>query len=160
MRIETTTRELFTFEELLEDIKDKAVENLYDLNVNYEWFEGVYMDADDIGLKINSFDVDRASYCKMEYVDDFQTVIASIIRNHGAHCDTTKTAKEYEAQIKFDEEGDIENLEELEKDFLKAISEDYLDMLRKEYEYLTREEAIIETIKANEYEFTAEGKLA
>jgi len=160
MRIETITRELFKFEELPEDIKDKAVENLYDINVDYGWWESVYMDAEDIGLKINSFDVDRANYCNMEYIDDFQTVIVSIIRNHGAHCETTKTAKEYESQIKFDEEGDIENLDELQDDFLKAISKDYLVMLRKNFEYRMSAEAIIETIKANDYEFTAEGKLA
>ena len=33
-------------------------------------------------------------------------------------------------------------------------------MLRNEYEYLTSEEAVIESIRANEYEFTEDGKLA
>jgi len=32
-------------------------------------------------------------------------------------------------------------------------------MLQKEYEYETSEEAIVETIKANEYEFTEDGNL-
>jgi hypothetical protein len=32
-------------------------------------------------------------------------------------------------------------------------------MLRQEYEYLTSEGAIIETIEANEYEFTEEGRM-
>jgi predicted transcriptional regulator len=32
-------------------------------------------------------------------------------------------------------------------------------MLQKEYEYLTSEEAIIETIEANEYEFTEKGEM-
>ena len=48
---------------------------------------------------------------------------------------------------------------ELEEDFNKSLAGDYLKMLKDEYEYQSSEEAIIETIEANEYEFTADGEL-
>jgi len=38
------------------------------------------------------------------------------------------------------------------------LKKEYLSILKKEYEYLTSKESLIETIKANEYEFTAVGK--
>jgi hypothetical protein len=41
------------------------------------------------------------------------------------------------------------------KDFMKWIYR----QLERQYDYLTSEEAIVETIEANDYEFTAEGKL-
>jgi hypothetical protein len=53
----------------------------------------------------------------------------------------------------YDESADVE------RDFQKALLEDYLVILRKEYEYLTSEEAIKETIKANDWRFSAGGKL-
>ena len=60
----------------------------------------------------------------------------------------------YEFIYEFDKE-----LDTLEYNFQQSLSEDYLSMLKKEYEYKTSEEAIIETIKANDYEFTEDGKL-
>jgi len=37
MRIEKTTRELYPFNELDDDVKQKAIENLYDLNVDFDF---------------------------------------------------------------------------------------------------------------------------
>jgi hypothetical protein len=42
---------------------------------------------------------------------------------------------------------------------LKDILYEYLEMLRQEYEYQTSEEAIIETIEANEYTFLEDGTM-
>ena len=61
--------------------------------------------------------------------------------------------------ITYAEYGDPEDLEDLNKEFLRSLCEDYRIILQKEYEYLTSEEAIIETIEVNEYEFTEEGEL-
>lgn len=51
---------------------------------------------------------------------------------------------------------DEESLEEILRDFMYWI----YHTLEKEYDYLTSKEAIQETIEANEYEFTEEGKLS
>jgi len=52
-----------------------------------------------------------------------------------------------------------DDCDDLDADFLKSLLEDYRIILSKEYDYLTGEEAIKETIQANEYEFTEGGKL-
>ena len=44
-------------------------------------------------------------------------------------------------------------------DWLRGILEDLRIELRKDYEYLTSREAIEETIRANDYEFTEDGQL-
>ena len=64
-----------------------------------------------------------------------------------------ETHEDYESSNNEDKLIDMEN------EFLKSLLEDYSIMLQNEYEYLTSEEAIIETIEANEYEFTQAGKL-
>jgi len=88
MRIKET--KLYHFDELSEEAKQKAIEGLSDINTDYEWWESTYEDAENIGLKLTSFGLDR---------------------------------------------------------------------MQKDYEHLTSSEAIIETIQANEYEFTENGKL-
>ena len=90
---------------------------------------------------------------------------AAILENHGEVCETYATAKEYQAKLKhFNEDDEDETsveydaLQETKDEFLQALLEDYRMLLQKEYEYQTSEEAIIDTIKANEYEFTEDGK--
>jgi len=51
-------------------------------------------------------------------------------------------------------------LDELGNEFTKAILEDYLTILRNELEYLDSDDAVKESIEANEYEFTEDGNPA
>lgn len=44
-RNETTTRTLYTFDELSDDAKEHALDKLRDLNVSHEWWEFTYDDA-------------------------------------------------------------------------------------------------------------------
>jgi hypothetical protein len=48
---------------------------------------------------------------------------------------------------------------ELESEFEADLISEYAHMLQREYDYLTSEEAIRETIEANDYDFTEDGKL-
>ena len=171
MRIIET--KVYKFEELTEEAKQKAVENLYDINVAFDWWDCTYDDALDIGLNITGFDIDRASYVNATFTDDACFTAHKIIDNHGDKSETYASASVFLANrdtiingADRDEYGEVideyklnEELDEIESEFLKTLREDYRITLSKEYEYLTSEEAIIETIKANEYEFTAEGKL-
>ena len=68
----------------------------------------------------------------------------------GIKTDEVAEDKDYD----FDNDCDI-----LDDEFRVSILEDYRIMLQKQYEYLCSEEAIIETIEANDYEFTEDGKL-
>ena len=174
--IETT---VYKFDELSDEAKQQSIENLYDLNVDYEWWDCTYEDAENIGLKISEFDLDRASYVKGSFVLQALDVAKAIIAEHGEQCGTYQTAKDYMAEhtrlvveqcqedadrlysefaIELDLSWDIDT-EDIDAEFLRSLCEDYRIMLQNEYEYLTSEEAIIETIIANEYEFTEEGEL-
>ena len=96
-----------------------------------------------------------------------------IIDNHGDTCETYRTAETYLKDkdnliymAERDENGDFVNeydldgdLDDLDSEFLKSILEDYRIILSKEYDYLTSEEAIRETINANEYEFYEDGEM-
>lgn len=95
MRTEIIERKLCTFEELPEDIQEKAIEKLWDINVNFDWWENVYEDAETIGLKISEFDLDRASYVKGAFLQSAYDVAQAIIKEHGPHCETVKTAENY-----------------------------------------------------------------
>ncbi len=50
-------------------------------------------------------------------------------------------------------------MRELEAAFLKSILEDYSTILQNECEYLMSDEAVTETIQANQYTFTESGKM-
>lgn len=173
MRIETIERKLYKFEELSDDAKEKVLENLADINVDYEWWDSVYDNAKNIGLKITEFDIDRGSYARGKFTLSAHEVATNIIRDHGPDCETRKTAENFlekydpifaaymdEGSKKYESRESEDELMELEEEFLKSLLEDYRIMLQKDYEYLTSEEVIKETIEANDYEFLEHGKLA
>lgn len=150
----TITKNIYSFNELSEDAKGKAVDKLFDINVDYNWWDFTYDDAKNIGLKITSFDIER--YCEGKFISGAYESAQAIIKNHSETCQTYKTAKSFLSEYKDTQEDDIE---ELEDDFLKSLLEDYRIILMHEYEYLTSSEAIIEAIQSNEYEFDEDGNL-
>jgi hypothetical protein len=167
---------LYKFDELAETAKKKAVENLCNINVDHEWWLSSYEDAANIGLKISSFDLDRNRHCEGHFTNSTHFCANQIIKEHGENCETYKTAKEFlsewdslvekysdgvkkdfvaeENERDFDHDADC-----LEDEFLKLLLEDYSFLLQNEYDYLTSEAAIIETIEANDYDFTEDGEL-
>jgi len=166
---------VYKFDELSETAQQKAIEKLADINVDYEWWEYTYDDATNVGIKITGFDIDRGSCCEGD-IYDFEETAKKILENHGEKCETYQTAanflkdraelvKKYSDGINTDivsedNEYDFDSeLDELEIEFKKSILEDYRILLQKEYDYLTSKEAIIDTITANEYEFSVDGKM-
>jgi hypothetical protein len=168
----TITKNIYTFGELSEEAKEKAIENLTYVNVELDWWNSIYYDAKEIGLKITSFNLDRNRHATGELLLSANEVAQNILNNHGETCDTYATARGFmeDWQPIFDEymNEDSENYEssdlegqliDLEDDFRKLLLEDYSIMLQNEYEYLCSDEAIIETIEANEYEFDEYGNM-
>ena len=139
MRTYTEEHTVYSFDELSKEAQEKAIERLYNINVDYDWWDGVYYDAGEIGLEITEFDLYRRD------IDGKLT--KAILENHGKTCETYKLAEKW--QNKHGEDNQDE--------FTKLLLKVYLNILNKDYEYLTSEEAIKETIEANEYEFTKEG---
>lgn len=158
---------VYKFDELSDKAKEKAIRKLYDINVDYDWQETTYEDADRVALKITSFSLDRNRHAKGNFIDYAVDTARKILEEHGNKCETYKTATIFLQKIK-DKEKEVgddeyyvieEECAKIEEEFLKSILEDYSIILQKEYEYQTSEKAIIETIKANEYEFTEDGKM-
>ena len=177
MRTIVTRTNAYKFEELSETAQQAALENMAYINVeDFEWWDTMYEDAKNIGLIITGFELDRNKHATGELSYSLKETVQAIQEDHGEHYETFKLAEKFDknydelvgqyssekdpervAEAKedeFDEKADI--LEEL---FLKELLETYADMLEKDYEYNTSEGAIKETIKANEYEFTEDGKL-
>jgi len=156
---------VYQFSELSEEAKETAIEKLSSINVEYNWWEFTYEDAKEIGLRITSFDLERNRHAKGEFINSATETAENIIENHGATCETYKTAKAFlDALEKLTapheniEDVNEDEIEELEDEFLIDLLEDYSILLEEECEYLQSEEAIIETIEANDYEFTEYGK--
>lgn len=168
----TITKTVYTFDELSDESKEKAINNLIYINVDYVWWDSMLWDAEDIGLKIITFDLDRHRHAEGYFLLSRNEVAQNILNNHGSQCGTYKTAQsfldEHEAVFADYMNEDSEHFEsyeseqkllEIEDNFLKELLEDYSMMLQHEYEYRMSDEAIIETIEANEYEFYENGEL-
>jgi hypothetical protein len=175
MRTETVIREIYTFEELSEKAKEKALRKLSNINLEHNWWQFEYEDAANIGLKLTAFDLDRNKHAEGFFLNSATEVADKIMKEHGNQCETYKTAFNFlnerdtlvrkfsdganfdvvteENAYEFDQEAD-----ELEEQFLEDILNDYSDILQKQYEYLYSDEAIKETIECNGYEFTVDGE--
>ena len=164
--MKTVEIKLYKFSELSESAKERVLSDHYDINIDFEWWDGVYEDAEQIGLEIKGFDLDRGRYVKGSFINSPAETAELITINHGKGCETYKTAHNFLTELneltgKYPNIEDCpeDDIEALEDDFLQLLCEDYRIILQQEYEYKTSEEAIIETIEANEYDFTEDGKI-
>lgn len=161
---------LYKFDELSDEGKERAITNNYDINVNYDWWEFTYMDAENIGVQITSFDCYTGKIAA-SFIDNAIDTANLIIANHGENTDSYLLATDYikkrneiltnmedivddENSYAYELEGDMEQLNE---QFLYDIKQEYLSILNKEYDYLTSEEQIKETLIVNDYDFTEDG---
>ena len=180
----TRTIVVYKFDELSEQAQEKALERLWDINVDYDWWEHIYEDTETIGIRITEFDLDR-NRIRGHLTENPLEAFKLVRQNHGKDCETFKTAKDHlnkyiqafiqwhDKELKEDDAPSGWNkvtwlrefayedeVDELGRDYLHSIFEDYLIILRKEYEYQTSREQVIESIQANEYEFNENGTLA
>jgi len=154
------TIKLYQLGELDKEAWESAIAELYDINTTHDWWEDIEEDAKLVGLKLISFDVIRERSCDLAYAESIEKVCGKILGNHGSSCETWRQASfhlaEYNKAYKKDDEAGMIAVEE---SFLKAIGKAYQVLLRQDLEDRTSEEQIIETIKANEYWFTENGRL-
>ncbi|WP_143822987.1 hypothetical protein [Mucilaginibacter sp. MD40] len=172
--MKTIQLNLYHFSELNERAQKKALADNQDFNVNNNWWDWIYDDAEEAGLKITGFDLDRACYCNAQFIHDAIYTATQVRLNHGEKTETMQVTTAFWERRdhavntwRRDEIGEFENAEELdttldsiEEDYLKAMSLAYLRLLDKVYDELTSDEAIAESLTANEYWFTADGSTA
>jgi hypothetical protein len=147
------TVNLYQYDELqTEEAKERAREWFAEGLFDFDWWDSTYEDAERIGLKITSFDCDRYEISG-ELMDTVNGICGRILKEHGKTCSTYKLARTIDRRKRNDSEDAIE-------EFRRALCEEYLQMLRNEADYIQSRESIEENIRANEYEFTEEGKRA
>lgn len=173
--MQTVTIEIFKFTELSAEAQQVAINNLSSINVDFNWWQFIYEDANNVGLKLTSFDLDRNRHAKGIFIDSAEDCANKIISEHGESCGTYATAQNYLSEraklveslsdgcdidevCEGNEDEFDEKCDELDEQFLHDIVEDYSIMLQKECEHLQSNEAIIEAIVANDYDFTIYGK--
>lgn len=171
----TVETKVYQFSELSESAKEQAIQEFWDINVTHEWWESMYEDAENIGLKITGFDIDR-NYCIGYLIASAGEVSDKIIKTHCEICETYKSAKRFLSEwdslvekysdgiqkdrVTDENEQEFDNeAEDLEQEFLTDILNCYLNLLQREYEYQTSSEAIIDAIEANGCEFTETGEM-
>jgi len=149
--METRTYQVYKFKELSEDGQQKALETLSDININYEWWDYLYDDANIIGLKIEEWDLYKRNI-RGKLLESVGEVCRQILLNHGKRRGTYKLAQDYYKK-KF------LNVPYIAEDFSYCLLQEYLSDLQGAYDYLTSEEAIKETIDCNNYNFTEDGMI-
>jgi len=168
----------YKLNELDEQTKLQVIEDNIHINVEFDWWDCTYDTLRECGIKVNSFDIGRRQECEIEFLEEGYSVARNIVDTFGEAMEIVKDAQnfieQWDALVKHHGEGnDMDGYsvkEELYDDFdddvegitidlKKNLEYEILRWLRGEYEHLTSEESIIETIEANEYEFTEEGNI-
>jgi hypothetical protein len=151
----------YSFEELNDTAKEKAIAVNRDINVKYDWWDSDYDDAKMIGLKLTGFDISYHPTTEGRFIDSAYDTAKLITENHGKDCDTFKLATSYLSDIeKLQSETDFENCElseDLNDKFLSDLLKCYAIILDNEYDYLTSDDAIKDTIISNAYQFLEDG---
>lgn len=172
--MKTIELKLYSFNELSDQAKEKAINKYYNINTDFEWWHFIYSDAKENGLKIKGFNIDRGNYCNAEFIYSGVETMNLILSNCGLDTelyalannfknDFNKLVKQYSDEINiekvteenFDDFDD--DLIDLENEFNSDLEEQYLIILRNEYEYLISNDAISEALINNEYDFTEDG---
>lgn len=185
--MEIRTYKVFTFDELTDEQKQKAIQKLSDINIDDDyWFdidEYFETEAQEHGFDVApkkewTFDLYRKEYDFGIFIDDKIKVLKWILSaNKYKHKKLILHLFENDF-LYLSSDGDV-SLSELGyilpryKYINKVIDELYSDIdqakseleygifkkLQKQYDYYTSDESIIETIKANEYMFDENGDI-
>lgn len=142
--MKTIELKAYEFNELNDKAKEKVLQEYCSLNVDYEcWWEFCYEEFNNLGLNINSFDIYKREI-DIDFIDDINEFCINVINNFGDE-DIINVCEDY-----LKNKGDKQY-------YKKLIAEEVLTNLTNEYDYLISEEAVIETIEANEYYFNEDG---
>lgn len=165
---------LYEFSELNEAAKKRAVERFREINVEYEWWDCTYDGMAESGIIIREFDMYRGTI--ESNIDDKYQTAQTIISDFGEAMEFSIISKQFLTDrdalvkkygegnqidgysVKYEFYGEFDrDLDDLESEYHETLNEAMLQFLRDEYEYLTSDEAVIDSIEANKYEFTEDG---
>jgi len=174
---------VYSFDELSEEAKEKAIQDHYDINTDYEWYiTGMIEEkAKEYGLVVNEsemcFDLDRGSYVYFDTHDhsrknkvaiaiaDLQKFLkkAGFDLRRTKHIESVGIVTQHfggSSAKNFVECYETTTEEENKlQECLDNFLEETLEELKSDYEGLTDNESIAETLKINDYQFLPNGKM-
>ena len=157
----TIETNVYEFNELSDAAKQVAINEYCGINTDYNWFESTYEDAENIGLQINGFRLERGTI-EAELIYGVEKCCQLILEQHGETTEPYKLAVAAQKWIddanKVSDKDFDDEMAIVEERFLNALKRIYIKMLQSEYTYLESDEAIIDTIEANDFEFYETGK--
>ena len=176
----TETIKIYSFSELSAEAKEKAMRGNRGINVDYDWWGCTYEMMKKVGVEINSFSIylreisitiEDSEYTAIETIENFwekmeivkisKQFIADrdeLIKKLGEGNDISGYSVKEELIEELIDEYD-EEIEYLEEQYRKEMAEEILTWLREELEFLQTDEAVAETLIANDFEFTENGDI-
>lgn len=166
----TIETKIYRFEELSDLAKENAIDMLRFINTNdTDWWQCSFDTWREIGVQINSFDLFKEKI-EIDLFYSHEDVAQRIVSSFG-HNESYDFAKEYlelkkkldkTYENEFDEWGECaeydDELDDANALFYADLENAIIWWLRLEMDYLESDDAIIDTIEANEYEFTEIGE--
>lgn len=172
MPMKTKTINIYSYNELSDKAKEQARDKWRETALDYQWWESIYEDAENIGIQITEFDTYRQTI-KGHFTESADFTANKVISDHGDKCSTwaeanrfRKTMDNFMANAEKDEYGELatyeldDKKEEIENEFLYSMLEEYLKMLRDEYYYQMSDEVIEESIILSDQEYLENGNFA
>lgn len=147
---------LYKFDELSDEARWKAVDEQWGTIVHDQWWDFEYKDAEEIGFKITSFDLDRDEI-EGEFTKPAEDVAKLVTVKYRDATPIHMVATTLLATLT--EEKDEDRRAQCKLRFKRRILACFKQFLQATYNYSISEEAIIDTIIANDYEFTVDGRL-
>ena len=177
MREETIINKIFTFDELSEEAKEKAINDFAESNMDYDWWEwiledlveqcgkfGVHFSTEDV-----HFDLNRGGYCYVysnkitfDWISDVDLLAKlGAYQNYMGGGMNGRIQTEMVDESRIIERAPYERVNTIIDKLNKCydIFSDTLERLWKEYGEIQSEKYIIEQIEANDYEFYEDGRM-
>lgn len=182
--MKTIKTKAYEIEELSEEARAKALDSMRSINVEYwDWWhfleDQFTEELAKIGLATNGkpyFDLDRADYIYFEDLSieseakllkaagvDLRSKEAKSIIENGLEADLQHygggSARNY-VVISYHADGDEKKLSDVQANITELLNStlgEFKRQLRDEYEWATSDEAVLDTVRSNEYLFTEDG---
>ena len=162
---------VYSFNELDEKAKLKAIDKERYFYVMDNWWNNVYNSAMETGLQITEFELDRGRHIDGIFTKDAESVADNILKDFGETCQAYKVAENYQRKrenvlktAEKDEFGDFTDLytldnqlDALDTELRNDLLNYYLKCLDLEYEYYISDKFISEFLINNEYNFLQDG---
>jgi hypothetical protein len=141
----TIFTEVYSTSELSPAALQKAINDNRYINVDYwEWYHKIYDNAEELGIKIESFNLHRHDITGV-FIIHSTDVATKITKTQDADSELYKLSKAFLSDY-FVDDIDDDAAKDLEEDYKQSILEEFRIMLQHELEYLTSDEAVLDSL--------------